>query len=136
MKTASMVLGIVGGAIAIITGLLYAFGLSAFLGGFFEGFARSSDSFDFSYLSNLYNTLFIVFGIVCTLSGVLGLIGGIIVKKHNIAAGVMMIVAAVMSISFILFLLGGIFALMKEKPQYAPQPYPQYPPYPPAPPQA
>jgi hypothetical protein len=128
MKTASMVLGIVGGVIAVILGLLYIFWLSTFFSDLFGSFFYSDADFDFSVFSDMYYTMFTVMGILSVVGGVLGLIGGIIVKKHNIPAGVMMIVAGVMSVSFLLFILAGIFALIKDKQQVQ-----QYPPYPPAP---
>ncbi len=82
-------------------------------------------------------TLLIVTGSFALISGVLGLIGGCIVKNKNSAAGVMMIIAAALSlfamfniISMILFIIGGVFAFKKDTPKPA-IPYPPYPPYPP-----
>lgn len=200
-----MILGIVGGAIALILAI------ALFVGGSFvasfpwmnysngnwnynnsSDFDWSSDSFDSSdwnwnddYSSDKWNNLadsldnydsgyaetlvpeimedmpgvvqsavsavFIFPAICAAIAGVLGLVGGIIVKKRNVAAGVLMIISAVLSlfsffnvISMALFIVGAVFALMRDRskqqgyvppypmPSYAyPQP-PQYPqpPYP------
>lgn len=60
--------------------------------------------------------MFIIF-----VSGVLGVVGGILVKKKKILSGVLMLIGAVASfftiwgiIVAILLLLGGIFALVNE----------------------
>ncbi len=180
MRTASMVMGIVGGAIALLFALLVIFGGLTFMNfGIWDGsynydydYDYDFDSdFNFDSLDNLddirfddldieyeldndfYNdaddlgraiagTVFLVFGICTAIAGVLGLVGGLIVKKKNVAAGVLMIIAAVLSffniISMVLFVLGGVFALMRDRSKqqqgYLP-PYPMPPnyPYPPQP---
>lgn len=128
MKTASMVLGIVGGIIVMIWGL---FNISSLLPVLL--------SFDISAVDLLLGKGLCIVG-----AGILGLIGGIIVRNKNVAAGVIMIIAAVLSIfayfnliAIILFILGAIFAFMREKPvnPYPPYfqptyPYCQYPQYP------
>jgi hypothetical protein len=85
-------------------------------------------------------------GVLAAVAGILGLVGGCIVRKKSTAAGVLMIVAGALClvaffnfVSMVLLVLGGIFALIKERPrptaQYHPaQPYNQYAPYPPYPP--
>lgn len=91
-------------------------------------------------------TVFLATGICSAVAGILGLTGGIIVRKKHVAAGVMMIIAAVLSLfgflnvlSMILLILGGVFALIRDSrietppysayPSSAYQPYPPYPPY-------
>ena len=86
--------------------------------------------------------VFLGFGIAAVAAGVLGLVGGIIVKKKNVAAGVMMIIASIISLftffnvaSMTLFIIGAVMALKRE-PQPVMVPYPAYPPqYYPYPPQ-
>ncbi len=145
MRTTSMVLGIIGGIVAIL------FGLSIILG----GIAFSEDSlWEDMYDASVYDSgiayqqysadagrdmaaaMFIGLGACALISGALGLTGGIIVKRKNNAAGVMMIIAAVLSafgffnlVAMILFILGAVFALKKE-PQPTPYPYYGYPQYP------
>ena len=174
MRTAGMIMGIVGGAIALLFAILIIFGGLTFMNlGIWDG------SYDYDYdfdtdlnldsLDNLddldFNvdfddyasdsiayrdaeemglafagTFVLVFGILTGIAGVLGLVGGLIVKKKNVAAGVMMIIAAVLSffniISMALFILGAVFSLMRDRSKqgYVP-PYPMPPSYP-YPPQA
>lgn len=189
MRTASMVLGIVGGAIALILAIVLFIG-SSFVAAVpwseynnfdwnysdssgFDWSTDSSDSSDWEWndstssdelnnlldslknndsdyntdslaevpgvVQNMVGTVLLVPAICALIAGVLGLIGGIIVKKKNVAAGVLMIISAVLSlisffniISMALFIVGGVFALMrdrsKQQPVYAP-PYPMPPNY-------
>ncbi len=176
MKTASMVLGIIGGAFALLlaVGLIIG-GIACFNVDSWSDFIEGDLSWYFSSDGNTWNsgdwdsdewnfesddgswsfkvegdefpadeaaafaiagagTLLLVAGIFAFVSGVLGLIGGCIAKSKSSAAGVMMIIAAVLSlfamfnvVSMILFILGGIFALKKDTPKPA-MPYPPYPP--------
>ncbi len=171
MRTAGMVMGIVGGAISLLLAILIILGGVAFMNitPWTNSFDYdydfdpdldfdSWDSFDdFDYDFNNYMTddiayndyesmgqtiaggVFVVLGIGSAIAGILGLVGGLIIKKKNVAAGVMMIIAAVLSlvcflniISMALFILGGIFALMRDRQQqvYAPPYYPYPPQYP------
>ena len=150
MRTASMVLGIVGGALAILTGIMFILMGAYFIDGsfFFGGFDYydSLDGFYNSFTSTMF-TVYLVLGILTIAAGALGLTGGIIVKKKNVTAGILLIIGAVLTFSIPL-ILAAIFALVKEKepvpaygyapqypasyypPQYAPYPA-QYAPYPP-----
>lgn len=134
MRTASMVLGIIGCIVVMLWGLINFI---------ITGFPVMS--VDVAVAAALLGVGICIFG-----AGILGLIGGIIVKRKNVAAGVVMIIAAVLSIfsffnviAIILFVLGAIFALVREKPvssypaysqpvyTYCQDPrYPQYPQYP------
>jgi hypothetical protein len=79
--------------------------------------------------------------LICSAAaGGLGIAGGVMVRKKNIASGVLFLVAAAASYfnfpSLVCFILAGIFAFVKEKPKpifypYYPYPpvYPYYPPY-------
>lgn len=167
MRTASMVMGIVGGSIAILVSILLIFGSIAFFNfnswGYdddydsnmnsFDNFDKWNrfDDFDFDEESDVNNmvqhnvpnvvgTIFLIPAICAALAGIMGLVSGIIVKKKHTASGVMMIVAAALSlfsffniVSMILFVLGAVFALMRERQPVLPYPpnyaYPQ-PPYP------
>ncbi len=158
MKTASMVMGIIGGSIALIVALVMIVTGVAFYSISDYSHSEWNSEWNFEYSDSLDDydiqinpgrvTGFvgggiIFFAVLSLFAGVLGLVGGIIAKKRNVAAGVLMIIAAPLSlfgyfnvVSMILFILGAVFAFVKEKPQYAAQLYPPYPPYPPAPPQA
>jgi len=135
MRKASMVLGIVGGVVAILVALF------AILGGvlfstvnttlFEENIDEESYSIDiedYRQQSKVGSIVFIVIGSIIFIAGLLGIIGGIIVKKNNIAAGVMMLIGRVITLiaiwailAFIPLLLGGIFALVKDNSSTLPQ---------------
>jgi len=121
MKKAAMVLGIVGGSLAILIALVYlligiisAATFTALSG--VEGFDRYGgyQAGDFATYLPLFAGVILGF-----LGGGLGLAGGILVPKRNVMAGVFMLVGSVVTalycITFILLVLGGIFALVKEK---------------------
>jgi len=169
MRTAGMVMGIVGGAFALLLSIVLIFGSAVFSNSQFwddvydkdYDFNSWDDDYDFddvfddAYDYDTYDdievfsqskevaqtmlgTIFLIPGICGAVAGIMGLVGGIIVKRKNVAAGVLMIIAAVLSlfsffniVSMVLFILGGVFALMRErqKPVYAP-PYPTPPYYP------
>ena len=122
MKTASMVLGIVGGAISLILALsliisaIALFSVDPFLQDYSSTdpwdteFSFSSD-FEFSGFPDSFSGrdiassvtagmggLIIVLAVSAFIAGVLGLVGGIIVKKHGTPSGVMMIIAAALSL--------------------------------------
>ncbi len=152
MKTASMVMGIIGGSIALIVALVMIVAGAAFYSITDYSLSDWSNQWNFEYSDSLGGYDFqlnpssltgfaggaiIFFAILSLFAGVLGLVGGIIAKKRNVAAGVLMIIAAPLSLfgyfnllSMILFILGAVFAFVKEKPQYVPAPYQQYPQYP------
>lgn len=137
MKKASSVLGIVGGALSLFMALLCVVGgivLMAMNSSAIWDFVRRFDvnvpffgnnMFDWSL--DIAGIAVIIFGLLKAACGVLGLVGGTMVPKNNVTAGVLMIVAAGVSLvitggffSMVLFTLGGIFALIKEKPPVAP----------------
>ncbi len=144
MKTASLVLGIIGAAFAIIAAIVFLAG-GAFMGAassvvsnmdeqLGDIIAESSDG-DVTVnidLDGLDEVTSVAAGAVsvwayvwCGLSvvgAVLGIIGAVKVKKNNVTAGVLMLVAAVPSfftgigiIASILFIIGGILALVSGK---------------------
>lgn len=146
MKTAAKVLGIVGGALAIIFSLWMVLGLwiaNSYVGqtGVLDeaiqeaqdqlqddlhgqeipGMENFSGSFP-NFFTNVYNLsmgIVLIFGIIGLLGGACGLVGGLLVNKNNILAGVLMLVGGVLTFSgcftFIILVLGGIFALVKGK---------------------
>ena len=161
MRTASMTLGIIGGIIALLLSFLLLFGGATFLNTSLwkdaydstENFNGTISESEFIEHTTAGGTIFLVTGICSAIAGILGLVGGIIVNRKNVTAGVMMIIAAAFSVfgffnlvSIILFIVGGVFALRREPqnavppypppPSYAYQPYQAYPPSPqqPAPP--
>lgn len=137
MKKASRVLGIVGGSLSFLMALLCVIGglvfMSADSGFFKEIFSQMYDemgystNFMLSWTADIMGVMLIIFGVLKVVCGVLGLIGGLKVNKNNVTAGVLMIVAAGVSlimtggwIATILFTLGGIFALVRERQPVAP----------------
>jgi hypothetical protein len=125
MRTASMVLGIVGGILAIILGIVALviagtadiFILEDSYGNYMddfndalEKFSDGNYDFDFEYDFNYsyewdvatqaargYVTYLYIAGSLGMIGGILGIIGGAIVKKKNVLAGVFMIIACVLS---------------------------------------
>ena len=72
-------------------------------------------------------------GIAGLIGGILGIIGGAIIRKKRIASGVMLVIAAVLSIftglgflASIMLIIACIFAFIQEKPPLPPM-QPQYP---------
>lgn len=136
MRKASKVLGIVGGSLSLAVGLLCIIGAVVMMTVGPDFFTSLMDIFDdmnatveltsdfmFNWTAQIGGIVILIFGVFKIACGVIGLVGGIIVPKKNVTAGVLMIVAAAVSlllaagwITTILFTLGGIFALVKEKP--------------------
>lgn len=137
MKTASMVLGIIGGVLISIFSFLFLFGAIATTELFYSWNSPGTEAF-------------FALGIGSLLLAAFGIVGGALAKNHRIAAGVLLIIAAVICmisliamLPGIMFLIAAIFAFIKEQPP-APRPYqqpyyqqpqyyyrqPQQPPYP------
>ncbi len=132
MRKASMVLGIIGGAMSLLSALS-----SIVIGiimssdaGFFADLFNKMYSGVFNIKADTWGVVLIVCGTSQVICGVLGLVGGLMVKNKNITAGVLMIISAGVSLlitgwlAVILFTLGGIFALVKEKQPVPPLPQP------------
>lgn len=148
MRKASMILGIIGGVMGILAALL-----SFAMGSMFNSdvmqdamqqsiemaqndpqYAEAYGDIEYEFDSpevqqglNIAGGLFKGLGIFMIAASILGIIGAAIVKKSNIAAGIMMLLAGIGLLftvwgilSFILFLLGGIFAFVKDNSQAAP----------------
>ncbi len=146
MKTASMILGIVGGALGCVSGISFIL-MGCFWGssGFWD-FA-AAEGFPAEMFTNLFFTMYLIFGILALIAGGFGLSGGLLIKQKEKTAGILLVIGAALSFSPLL-ILAAIFAFVKEKapasaygcpppypyPPYPPYP-PQYPPYPPYPPQ-
>ena len=159
MRKASMVLGIVGGSICLFVALIFAFVLFLGLAAFpdIEYYFDGSDTIENMSLAlsapmlpvaDTETETFVLgmlpFFISAFVAGGLGIAGGIIVRKKNIASGVMFIIAAISSfyifVSMVCFILAAIFAFVKDRPKPRPyyppgSPYYPYPPYPYYPPQ-
>lgn len=190
MKTAGLVLGIVGGALSILFALMFLFSGSMislvgnspdftssfdaaledydfrmndsgydesgrynfdfdFDGGGFD-MDYNDDNFDFNYSGyadlnaksalDLAAALVWGVGIAGFIGGVLGIIGGAIIRKKPIASGVLLIIASVLAlftfigiVSTIMMIIACVFAFIKE-PATAPPAAPAPPaPMPPAP---
>ena len=124
-----MVLGIIGGVLAILLALLFIAG-GVFFSQAFPALMESNmdyemdSDYNYSFDNDDFEGLDLVgyiyggLGIVVLIGGVLGLVGGLLVNKNNVLAGVLMLIGGVMIIYlvllFILLLLGGIFALVKD----------------------
>lgn len=142
MRKASHVLGLVGGCLGLVGAFFYVLGGIFLLAGggylikeitqMLGSFARMPN-FPFDWLSGSligFGGVLIVFlGIMYAASGILGVIGARSVETNNVKAGVLMLVGAGLSlitgfgfIPMVLLLLGGIFALVKEKTPQAPPP--------------
>lgn len=131
MKVASMVLGIVGGVMAIIVAIIFIvmgsvmvsmdsgidFDVQIEKSGFpFDRhfwFSGNSDNMAQGIINRI-GIFFLAGGTISFITGILGIVGGAIVRKKNVTAGVLMIIAAVLGAS-VLFTLGAIFALIPDK---------------------
>jgi hypothetical protein len=124
MRTASLVLGIVGGVLAIIFGIvsLVIAGTVDYLtpndyssyDDYMDEFSDALEEFDtgeydfdydfdyddsWDYASTAVNgvaTYYYIVGPLGIIAGILGIVGGAIVKKKNVIAGVFMIVGCVL----------------------------------------
>ena len=145
MRNTSRVLAIIGAAISLLFGMFMCFAGFTFLNdSLWENAYDSSPHIDSEIAMEGNHTaggVFISFGVAAIVAGVLGLVSGIIVKRKNMASGVMLIIAAVICLftffnfaSMTLFIIGAVMA-MKREPQPVMVPYsaypPQYYPYPP-----
>ncbi|OQA46708.1 MAG: hypothetical protein BWY46_01989 [Firmicutes bacterium ADurb.Bin300] len=124
MRTASLVLGIIGGVLAVIFALIFmaSGALVGSLGGAFEIEGNlPADQAAGLVASSLY-----IIGGLSIVGAVLGIVGGAMAKKKNILAGIFLIVAAIPSlftglgiIASILFIIGGVFAFIPQKDKQA-----------------
>lgn len=136
MKTASLVLGIIGGVLAVIFAVVFIIG-GALVSSMESGMdalasqmaAEGWEVTDNSNASNVVSaaagaaagTLWLI-GIASIVGAVLGIVGGVFARKKNILAGIFMVVAAIPSIftglgliASVLFVVGGILAFIPEK---------------------
>lgn len=133
MRKASKVLGIVGGIIAILISIVALVGWILFTAVITEAVETTdegeltlqSESItiddEFSEKSTVVNFAILGIASVLLISGILGIVGGILVKKRNVVAGILMILGGILAfttmygiIASILLILGGIFALVKD----------------------
>ena len=135
MRTASMVLGIVGGILAIILGIVTliitgtadiftpnSYYYDDFMDEFDDALEQFGDKYDFDFEFD-YNydwddaaqattragiTYMYIAGTLGIIGGILGIIGGAVVKKKSVLAGVFMIIGCVFSSLSVWGLFGGI----------------------------
>ena len=140
MRTASMVLGIVGGCVALVLAILSVLGglmLTSILPDMFETelfdelgvYEQVEDVIEADLaeesillVTNIGGSFLWIYAALLFICAAAGIAGGIIVKKQNIAAGVLMLVGGVLAIVTVWGILagaltaaGGILALVKEK---------------------
>jgi hypothetical protein len=145
MKTASLVLGIIGGALAIIFAIVFMaggalFGAASnvvgdldqqFEDAILEGVEDSGVDVDVdlsgldgaaNFVTGTFSAWAYIAGGLSIVGAVLGIIGAVKVKKSNVAAGILMLVAAIPSfftgigfIASIVFIIGGILSLASGK---------------------
>lgn len=137
MRKASRILGIIGGCLALVVAFFMLLGgifmliggefLFAEIGRVVNHATRFADGpwnwMSYGFLGTI-GGIFMFFGFaLATAAGILGLVGATSVETNNTKAGVLMLVGAGLSLltgigfyTMVLLLLGGIFALVKEKP--------------------
>lgn len=143
MKTASLVLGIIGGVLAVIFAIVFIAG-GALMGSLTQGMDKLSAQMEAEGFEIVQNktasalasdaagaaagTMWLI-GIASIIGAALGIVGGALAKKKGVLAGIFMLVAAIPSfftglgvIASLLFIVGGILAFI---PQKSPQDLPQ-----------
>jgi hypothetical protein len=129
MRKTSRTLGIIGSSLAVVGGLSLIL-VAALMGSLFSqlnGYGSPSD-FPADEFGSIFDTLFSVYYVIggfCLAAAIPGFIAVAIVTRKNTTAGVLNIVAAVLSCvsvpSLVLFILAAVFAYKQEKPPVAPQ---------------
>lgn len=119
MKKTSMVLGIIGGIIAIVIAL-FVIGGGIFVRSFPE-IAENARIATRGLGFDIVGSWTIIIGVVILLNGVLGIVGGSMVRDYNTAGAIMLLTASFIALitlwsilSFVLFLMAGIFAFVKD----------------------
>ena len=128
MKQASVILGIVGGALKILSAVMLLC-IAGFMFPMLLSLGSRNSAVNSEQVLRMLQSIYSIIAIPIGIGGVLGLIGGLTVKKNNTTGGVLMIIGTVLGFD-VLLLLGSIFAFMHEKQPVPPYPYPPYPPYP------
>jgi hypothetical protein len=144
MRTASRVLGIVGGCMAIVfslviifAGVMFAVVIPSIENSEFHIDVEPDNDFYDSYnfddetlnkFLSIPGFIFFCLRSLIFISGVLGLVGGILVTKRNVLSGVLMLVGGAICLVIIwafliavLLIIGGIFALVNENKPPIPQ---------------
>ena len=145
----SLILGIIACCLAAVSGVVMILA-GVWMGSMFSSpffYGSMPDPMFSDMFSNMFSsmtTIYIVVGSVAIASAIPGVVGCVLFKKNRKTSGILLIVAAALSllsalIAGVLFLLAGIFALSKDKPAAQPMmavplPYPGPAPYPPYPP--
>lgn len=121
MRNASRVLGIIGSAIALAVAVLLIIISITFRGPGHPWLVSDIPSGEVQVDSGVAGQVAaLVTSIFAFMAFVLGLTGSIIIKQRHAASGVLMLIAAVLSLfsyynvlSFILFVIGAVFAFKK-----------------------
>lgn len=130
VKTAGMILGIVGGVIDAIIGLLCIVG-GAFMGSILGGLSGVQGVDVPPEASGIISAGVTVVGVIILLVAVLAIVGGAITNKHAVVGGILMLIAGLLNffgawLGFIIALIliaGGVLALVgssQEKAKAAP----------------
>ena len=137
MKKASHILGLIGGVLALVCAaacmviglliVLFAPALAGVIASFLHGPEANLPGL-FGLFTQIGGIAVIIAGLAMAAVGVLALVGARHVGRNNVKAGVLMLVAAGLSlltgygwVITVLCVLGGVFALVKEKAPDAPQ---------------
>ena len=129
MKTASLVLGIIGGVLAVIFAVVFIAG-GALMGGLTDAITSQVEAEGWEVVEGqsasaavevAAGTLWLI-GIASIVGAVLGIVGGALAKKKGVVAGILMVAAAIPSfftglgiIASIMFIIGGILAFIPQK---------------------
>jgi len=133
MRKASMVLGLIGGIMAILIALLIIAGgvffsqaLPALMDSelsaeYYDEIGELDADVDMDTAMSMVGVVFAGLGGLLLVAGILGVIGAAVVNKNNVLAGVLMLIGGVIAmitiygfLCFILLILGGIFALVRD----------------------
>ena len=142
MRKASRVVGLIGGILSILFALLLLLGGTLFAVTTSQMPELWEDpDFEWDTPTDIPYTMleendgalagaivFLVFGGLKLVAGILGIVGASVINRNHVTAGVLMLVGSFLSlitfwgfIAFVLLLLGGIFALVKESSPPLPQ---------------
>ena len=124
MRNTSKVLGIIGGAIALLLALILIIISVNFRGPDTPWLGEDTTAAGEVQIDSgiVGEIACLITGGLAFVAGVLGMVGAFIVNRKNVASGVMMIIAALLSlfsyynvVSMILFVVGAVFALKRPR---------------------
>jgi len=121
VRKASLVLGIVGGAVDAVIGLaIFAYG--PMLGGLAGRLGAGAPG---ERSAQIISAIAVAFGLFVVLTGVLAIVGGVVVRKNPVLGGILMLLAALPNFLLrfvgilvgLALVVGGVLAFMREKPE-------------------